>query len=220
MPRGLFVTGTDTSVGKTVVAAALLHRYRGSVPLRYWKPIQTGIEHDDDTGEVGRLAHASPGELRADGVRLPRPISPHAAARASGSRIELARLADVVHASVDDVRWIVEGAGGVLVPINERETMVDLIVALSLPAVVAARTELGTINHTLLTLEALRRRSVEVAGIVLVGAEEPIAREAIETYGAAPIVGEMPHFDPLTCEALASWAPVGLDPHGRLRAYL
>jgi dethiobiotin synthase len=207
-------------VGKTVVAAALLHRYRGSVPLRYWKPIQTGIEHDDDTGEVERLAHAGPGELRADGVRLPRPISPHAAARASGSRIEIARLADVVHASEDGVRWIVEGAGGVLVPINERETMADLIVALGMPAVIAARTALGTINHTLLTLEALRRRSVEVAGIVLVGDAEPIAREAIETMSAAPVIGEMPHFDPLTCEVMASWARVGLDPDGRLRTYL
>lgn len=220
MPRGLFITGTDTGVGKTAVAAALLHRYRESATLRYWKPIQTGIEQDDDTREVGRLTHAGPAELRVDGVRLSRPISPHAAAHASGSRIEVASLLDTVRASQESVGWIVEGAGGVLVPINERETMADLIVALAMPAVVAARTALGTINHTLLTLEALRRRSVAVAGIVLVGVPDPIAREAIETYGMAPVVGEMPHFDPLTCEALASWARVGLDPDGRLRAYL
>ena len=82
MLRGLFVTGTDTGVGKTVAAAALLHRYRGQLPLRYWKPIQTGIEQDDDTAEVARLAACGPHEVLAAGVRLERPVSPHLAAQA------------------------------------------------------------------------------------------------------------------------------------------
>jgi len=220
MPRGLFVTGTDTGVGKTAVAAALLHRYRHAAPLRYWKPIQTGIEQDDDTRDVARLAQAGPDEIRAEGVRLSRPLSPHVSARLSGCRIAIDELLESMGGGDPAVRWIVEGAGGVLVPINERETMADLITGLGMPALVSARTALGTINHTLLTLEALRRRSIEIAGIVLVGSPEPHTREALEELGAVPIVGEMPRFDSLTFEALAAWAPTGLDPVGHLLAYL
>ena len=219
MPRGLFVTGTDTGVGKTVVAASLLCRYRGVALLRYWKPIQTGVERDDDTREVVSLAQAGPDEIRADGVRLPLPLSPHASARLSGTTIAIGPLLESVGGDAN-VRWIVEGAGGVLVPINARETMADLMVGLGLPAVVTARTALGTINHTLLTLEALRRRSIPVAGVVLVGTPDRVAREAIEQFGGAPVLGNMPPFDPLTCEALAAWAPAGLDPEGRLQAHL
>ena len=98
MPRGLFVTGTDTNVGKTVVAAALMRRYRGQAPLRYWKPIQTGIENDegDDTATVVRLASCTAGEILADGIRLPRPVSPHLAAQWSGVSIAIEPLATVV----------------------------------------------------------------------------------------------------------------------------
>ena len=85
MPRGLFVTGTDTNVGKTVVSAALMHRYGTAVALRYWKPVQTGIEQDDDAREVHRLA----GCEIASGIRLPRPVSPHLAAKWSGQNIRL-----------------------------------------------------------------------------------------------------------------------------------
>lgn len=220
MPRGLFVTGTDTAVGKTAVAAALLHRYRHAAPLRYWKPIQTGIEQDDDTRDVARLAQAGPEEIRAEGVRLSRPLSPYVSARLSGCRIEVGPLVQSLGGCDPAVRWIVEGAGGVLVPINERETMADLMTGLGMPALVTARTALGTINHTLLTLEALRRRSIEIAGVVLVGPAEPHTREVIEELGAVPIVGEMPRFDSLTFDALAAWAPGGLDPAGRLLEHL
>src|SRR2546422_1660967 len=126
MFRGLFVTGTDTNVGKTVVSAAVMLRYRAEAPLRYWKPVQTGIEHDDDSREVARLA-GMPAILDR-GVRLPHPVSPHLAARLAGTRITVRSL--VAHMNGDArTRWIVEGAGGVLVPINERETMADLICA-------------------------------------------------------------------------------------------
>jgi len=209
--RGLFVTGTDTNVGKTALAAALMHRYRGHVPLRYWKPIQTGIESDDDSATVARLGGCSLNEIVNAGLRLPKPVSPHLAARWSGVRISIDALAAMYRQqSADDV-WIVEGAGGVLVPINERETMADLMAALALPAVVAARTALGTINHTLLTLEALRHRSIPVAGVVLVGPPNAEAREAIETYGNVAVVGEMPHLDSLTADVLESWSS-SLDP--------
>ena len=212
MPRGLFVTGTDTGVGKTVVSAALIHRYRASVALRYWKPIQTGIEQDNDTAEVERLADCRSNELFSAGVRLPRPVSPHLAASLSRTTIELQPLAHSIRDEDTSIRWIVEGAGGALVPINDSDTMADLMGLLGLPIVVAARTALGTINHTLLTLEALRSRALQVAGVVMVGDPNAENRAAIERYGRVPVLGEMPCFRPLTPGALASWATAELDP--------
>jgi dethiobiotin synthase len=214
--RGLFVTGTDTGVGKTVAAAALFHRYRDRVPLRYWKPIETGVEQDNDTAEVGRLAACHPGELLTSGVRLERPVSPHLAARLAGRTIDLDSLVAVINAEPDSSRWIVEGAGGVLVPVGDTTNMADLMTRLGLPVVVVARTALGTINHTLLTLEALRRRSIETAGVIMVGVPNADNREAIERYGRVQVLGEMPRIEPLTSEQLAIWAVSGLDCQGRL----
>jgi dethiobiotin synthase len=188
--RGLFVTGTDTNVGKTVLAAALMSRFPDAC---YWKPIQTGP--DSDTAEVKRL---SGGEVFDEGIRHPDPVSPH------HSRIPIDLIALVKRAPRMPV--IVEGAGGVLVPVNESQTMIDLIVMLGLPAIVAARTTLGTINHTLLTLEALRARSLRIAGVVMIGEANPENRAAIERYGRVPVIAEMPRFDPLTQECLRSWA--------------
>ena len=216
MVRGLFVTGTDTNVGKTVVSAALLHRYRGRLPLRYWKPIQTGIEQDDDTASVARLGSCADGELFTSGVRLERPVSPHLAARLSGRRIDLQPLVDCVHAEPASSRFIVEGAGGALVPVNDQDLMADLMIGLALPALIVARSSLGTINHTLLTTEALRRRSIQIAGVVLVGEPNADNRDAIERYGGVVVLGEMPRFEPLTSEALAAWSVDGLDRDGRL----
>ena len=216
MLRGLFVTGTDTGVGKTVVSAALFHRYRGRLPLRYWKPIQTGIEQDDDTAEVARLAACRPDELLTSGVRLERPVSPHLAARLSGQTIDLAALVACVRAEPGSSRWIVEGAGGALVPIGDTAIMADLITWLGLPVVVVAATALGTINHTLLTLEALRRRSIPTAGVIMVGVPNADNREAIERYGRVHVLGEMPHITRLTSESLMRWAASELDRDGRL----
>jgi dethiobiotin synthase len=218
--RGLFVTGTDTGVGKTVVSAALVERYRAHVRLRYWKPIQTGIEQDDDTAEVARLAGCRPVELRMTGIRLPRPVSPHLAARLSGTTINLGTLLDSFAAEADSCAWIVEGAGGVLVPVNDSESMADLMRRLHLPVVVAARSTLGTINHTLLTLEALRRRDLRVAGVVMVGAPNPENRAAVERHGNVDVVGEMPCFGSLDRAALSSWVRSGLDVESRLLEWL
>lgn len=213
--RGIFVTGTDTNVGKTVVSAALLARYRAEVPLKYWKPVQTGIEQDDDTREVVRLSAGHEGEVINDGVRLQHPVSPHLAARLAGTRITVRSLMDQINGR-DQTRWIVEGAGGVLVPLNERETMAELIAALDLPVLIAARSGLGTINHTLMTIEVLRRRMLRVAGVVMVGDPNDENRLAIEKYGAAEVIAQMPRFDPLTPAAIARWVETEFDRSGVL----
>jgi dethiobiotin synthase len=214
--RGLFVTGTDTGVGKTVAAAALLHRYRREFPLRYWKPVQTGIEQDDDTAEASRLAACSPHEILAAGVRLERPVSPHLAARLAGRPIDMETVLAPVRAEPDSIRWVVEGAGGLLVPVNDTANMADLIGRLGLPAVIVARTALGTINHTLLTIEALRCRSIHTAGVIMVGVPNADNRDAIERYGRIDVLGVMPRFEPLTAGSLAAWAEAELDRDGRL----
>ena len=107
-----------------------------------------------------------------------------------------------------------------LVPLNEQELIIDLIRALNLPVVVAARSTLGTINHTLLTLEALRARSLCVAGVVMCGEPNPDNRAAIEHYGRCRVLGEMPFLEPLTRAALGEWANAQLDPHGALLEFL
>jgi malonyl-CoA O-methyltransferase len=218
--RGLFVTGTDTGVGKTVAAAALVHRYRGRFPIKYWKPIQTGIEQDDDTAEVARLASCDAREILNAGVRLERPLSPHLSARLAGRPIDVDALLEVTHGVDGASRWIVEGAGGLLVPISDAVNMADLIGRLGLPAVVVTRTTLGTINHTLLTLEALRRRSIPVAGVIMVGVPNPENREAIERFGGAHVLGVMPRFDSLSPERLAAWATTEFDREERLSLLL
>ncbi|MEQ1869594.1 MAG: dethiobiotin synthase [Vicinamibacterales bacterium] len=200
---GLFVTGTDTGVGKTVVSAALLGRLRTQGRTRYWKPVQTGIEQDDDSTTVGRLSGCAAREIFQAGIRLLRPLSPHQAARLSGTYIHFEDLMTLASAQPSGECWVVEGAGGVLVPLNDHQLMVDLMTALVLPVVVVARTGIGTINHTLLTLEALRARALTIAGVVMVGEPHPDNREAIERYGHTTVVGELPMLDSLTPETLA-----------------
>lgn len=174
--------------------------------LRYWKPVQTGIEQDDDTAEVRRLSGAGPERVLNEGVRLPRPLSPHLSASLAGRAISLAPLMDLAWSREDTTHWIVEGAGGVLVPLNEHDLMVDLITVLGLPVVIAARSGLGTINHTLLTVEALRARAIPIAGVVLIGEPNPDNRIAIETRAHVTVVGELPVLQPLTPEALQAAA--------------
>ena len=188
----------------------------GGEPLRYWKPIQTGSERDDDTADVGRLSGCAPEVLLSRGIRLPRPVSPHLAARLSGRQIVTDDVIALIDGEPANTRWIVEGAGGALVPLNDNDLMIDLMVRLALPVLVATRTTLGTINHTLLTLEALRARSLDVAGVVMVGESNATNREAIETYGRVDVVGELPPLDPLSAETLAAWAASHLDRDGRL----
>lgn len=189
---GVFVTGTDTEVGKTVVSSVLVASLRRSGRTGYWKPVQTGIEQDDDTAEVRRLARCSADEIVDAGIRLPRPLSPHLSARLARLEVGIDDVADVAASLQADRFWVVEGAGGLLVPLNDREMMVDLIGWLGMPALVVSRSGLGTINHTLLTLAQLRARSIPVAGVVMSGEPNTDNREAIERYGRIEVLGEIP----------------------------
>src|SRR4051812_23209610 len=120
MLHGLFITGTGTGVGKTVVASAVMHRYRTSARVRYWKPVQTGIERDNDTAAVRYLGNCNEGELLDDGIRLSGPVSPHLAAELNQTQIHIQELIRMVE-TAPSTNWVIEGAGGVLVPLNESE---------------------------------------------------------------------------------------------------
>jgi malonyl-CoA O-methyltransferase len=217
MLNGLFVTGTDTGVGKTAVAVALMLRYRELGSLKYWKPIQTGLEQDDDTATVQSLGCLK-SEVAAPGVRLHRPLAPYLAAELNGVRITIPDLAACVADEPPTTRWVAEGAGGALVPINESEFMTDLMIKLGMPVLVVARSSLGTINHTLMTLEVLRSRTLNVAGVVVVGEPNPSNSDAIQRFGDVEVVGEMPMFPKLTADALAGWATMDFDREGRLKS--
>lgn len=192
----VFVTGTDTDAGKTIVSAWLcLH-----TGADYWKPIQSGHPPDRDADTVARLSGA---RLHPERHLLREPLSPYDAAKIQGLRIEL----DDFHVP-DTLRpLVIEGAGGVLVPVNESATMLDLVERLGAPVIVAARSGLGTINHTCLTLLALRSRGIAVLGVVLSGPLNPGNRQGIEHFGNVKVLAEIPPLDPLTRESLQRVAP-------------
>jgi dethiobiotin synthetase len=183
---GFFVTGTDTNVGKTVLSALLV----AALDAAYWKPIQTGATEGTDRDSVRAWSEAAEDRLPSARYRFDPPVSPHLAARKAGVRIAL----DEINLPADPAgrKWIVEGAGGVMVPLNERELMRDLIRRIGFPAIIAARTALGTINHTLLTVAALREAHLPICGVALIGDENIENRRAIEQYGNVRVVGHIP----------------------------
>jgi dethiobiotin synthetase len=204
--KGFFVTGTDTDVGKTVLSALLV----AALDAVYWKPIQTGATESSDRETVIRLARIPLSQTRPECYRFDPPVSPHLAAEWAGVRIDLEKIQKPE--LEPGTRLVAEGAGGVMVPINEKEFMIDLMRHVRLPVMVAARSTLGTINHTLLTLAALDRADVAVAGVVLIGPENKDNRAAIERYGSRPVVGTIPPLDPINREALLEVFRARFDP--------
>lgn len=195
----IVVTGTDTGIGKTVAAAALAWR----LDARYWKPVQAGLDGATDSETVARLAGI---EILPEAYRLTTPCSPHRAAELDGLTIDPDRLIP------PPGRVVIEGAGGALVPLTRELLFADLFARWGLPVAIVARTALGTINHSLLTIEALRARGVPIAGMLFVGDEVPNSQTTIRTIGGVRSLGRLPHLDPLTPETLrAAAATLDLD---------
>lgn len=184
LPPQFFVTGTDTMVGKTVVSAILTV----GLDAFYWKPIQSGLDGQSDSEFVKRACEMQEWRVLPESYRLQRPLSPHLSARLEGRRIEL----DDIHLPIGTDRLIVEGAGGLMVPLNEKSLVVDMVAKLGLPVLLVSRSTLGTINHTMLSVEALRSRSVHVLGVVMNGLPNPENKFAIEHYAKVPVLAELP----------------------------
>ena len=189
----IVVTGTDTGVGKTVASAALALRLGAS----YWKPIQAGREEESDREAVARLAGVI---THPEAYFLETPCSPHRAAEIDGVTIDSARL------TPPDGRVVIEGAGGALVPVTRDLLYADLFARWGLPVVIVARTALGTINHSLMTIEVLRARGVEIAGILFSGDEVADSQATICAIGGVASLGRLPLLDPLTPDSLRAAA--------------
>lgn len=203
MARGFFITGIGTEVGKTVASAIMVSTLNAS----YWKPVQAGDLHDTDTDKVQRLTGCT---AHPERFRLQRPMSPHAAAAAEGIGI---RTGDFILPE-SETPIVVEGAGGVLVPLNDKETMLDLMLHLALPVIVVSRNYLGSINHTLLTVEVLRARRIEVAGILFNGQKNEETERVILGMSRLPLLGRIPLMKEVTPEEVDS-AAQGIAPHIR-----
>jgi dethiobiotin synthetase len=194
MTRAIIVTGTDTGIGKTVFAAALA----GALNATYWKPVQAGIEDETDRQAVLRLSGLSADKLLPEAYRLNTPASPHLAAEIDGVTIDPARLA----LPQVDGPLVVEGAGGLLVPLTRKITYIDVFAGWRAPLVLCARTTLGTINHTLLSIEAVRARKIPLLGIAFIGDANAESERVIVDMSGARRLGRLPHLPQLTHAAL------------------
>lgn len=196
MPNRFFITGTDTGVGKTVISAMLCL----ALDAIYWKPIQTGSREGTDRATVMRLAALARHRTLPEAYLFKPPVSPHLAAQWAGVRVDLRKIR--APGFSNDENLIVEGAGGAFVPLNSRQLTTDLIKRMNLPVILVARTALGTINHTLLSLAGLRNAGLRVQTVVMVGKPNDDNRKAIEHYGAVGVAGMLPMLRRLNRTAL------------------
>ncbi|VGO22059.1 dethiobiotin synthase [Pontiella sulfatireligans] len=233
--KGLFITGTDTDIGKTALSALLLAELRkrgiNAAPM---KPMQTGCKRKPETGNL-KLEKEQADELQVSGFKFQvSPLSvpdldyslsmaqmevspetyqtmapyqfepacsPHLAAEMAGTEIDISEMVIAARTLASEYEFVIaEGAGGIIVPLNRRETMLDLMQALKLPIIIAARPGLGTINHTLLTIRTLRSDGLDILGVVFVAStpDEPGIIEddnaaTIEQFGKVPFLGTIPY---------------------------
>ena len=180
--RKIFITGIGTDVGKTVVAAIVTEALKAD----YWKPVQAGDLEFSDTDRVRSWVSNDQSVFHPNSYVLKTPMSPHAAAERDDVRIELSQIRSPE--TTNDL--VIEGAGGLLVPLNEKETILDLVEN-DYKILVVSRNYLGSINHTLLTIEALKARGKKVSGVIFNGEEVPTTESIIESLGDAPVLGRL-----------------------------
>jgi dethiobiotin synthetase len=183
----IVVTGTDTDIGKTVFAAALCDALGGS----YWKPVQAGTQGGTDRETVKRLTGLGEERLPAERYLLSQPLSPHRAAEIDGLGIDFEALVRLP-AWPGPGPLIIEGAGGLMVPLTRQHLMIDFIGRWRAPVVLCARTALGTINHSLLSVEALRRRAIPILGIAFMGEPMPDTERTITDFAGVRRLGRLP----------------------------
>lgn len=198
----IVVTGTDTDIGKTVFAAGLT----AALAARYWKPVQAGLADGSDAASVAALGVPADRVL-PEAYRLTTPCSPHLAAEIDGVTIDPDRLA------LPEVEGplVVEGAGGVMVPVTRDLIFADLFARWGKPVVLVARTGLGTINHSVLSIEALRSRGVPILGIAFVGDAVEDSEAIIAALGKVRRLGRLPRLDPLNAATLAEAFAANFD---------
>ena len=184
-----FITGISTEVGKTIVSAIVTQALQAD----YWKPVQAGELQHSDTHKVQELVSNTKTKFHASAFNLETPMSPHAAAKIDGVGLSVKKI----KRPNTQNNLVIEGAGGLLVPLNDKQTIIDLILPLD-KVIVVSRHYLGSINHTLLTLEALKSRGIPVFGIIFNGAQHPSTESIITKMSGVPVLGRIdqePYFD-------------------------
>lgn len=189
-----FITGIGTEIGKTVVSAIVTEYLQAD----YWKPVQSGDLHWTDTMKVQSLTSNSKSVFHPERHRLSAPLSPHASAALDGVQIN---LSDFTLPQTSN-HLVVEGAGGLMVPLNEHDVLIDLIQQLQIPVILVSRNYLGSINHTLLSFEALKQRNIPIAGIVFNGEPNPASESFIENYTQLPVLFRVGNLDDITPESI------------------
>ncbi len=202
----IIVAGTDTGIGKTIFSAALTQALNGT----YWKPVQSGLEDETDTEVVARLTGRP---TLPEAIRLRLPASPHISADAEGITIDPAKI-DIPRVNGP---LIIEGAGGLMVPLNPQTLYLDLFAQWQIPIVLCARTALGTINHSLLSVRALKEAGCPIAGIAFIGDAEPQVENTITDFGLVSHLGRIPVLESISPQSLSN-AASGIDTHTIIEA--
>ncbi|MFD3394495.1 dethiobiotin synthase [Aquirufa sp. OSTEICH-129V] len=189
-----FITGIGTEIGKTLVSAIVTEYLQAD----YWKPVQSGDLHWTDTMKVQSLISNTKSVFHPERHRLNAPLSPHASAALDGVQI---KLSDFTLPQTSN-HLVVEGAGGLMVPLNENDVLLDLIQQLQIPVILVSRNYLGSINHTLLSFEALKHRNIPIAGIVFNGEPNPASESFIENYTQLPVLFRVGNLEEITPESI------------------
>jgi dethiobiotin synthetase len=188
------VTGTDTGIGKTVFAAALA----GALDAVYWKPVQSGLEDPTDSETVRRLSGLAAERVLPERYKLRTPASPHLAAAIDGVTIDVHGL----ELPSTQRPLVIEGAGGLMVPLTRDITYIDIFARWRAPLVLCARTALGTINHSLLSIAAIRARGIPLVGVAFLGDENADSEQIIVELGGTRRLGRLPKLAPLDAPSL------------------
>tara|TARA_Y100001968_G_C19416436_1_gene749258 strand:+ start:396 stop:1085 length:690 start_codon:yes stop_codon:yes gene_type:complete len=192
--KGLIICGTDTGVGKTIISGLIVQGLDGI----YWKPIQSGLEDNGDTGRIIKLLNLSESRYLPETYKFKAPVSPHWASELENKPIDINKIKlPLVQGPL-----IIETAGGLMVPLNRNHLQIEKIQSWKLPVILVARTGLGTLNHTLLSIEALRQRDIPILGLILNGPAHPDNPRTLELFGKVPIICQIPRLKRITAKAL------------------
>ncbi|WP_320666942.1 dethiobiotin synthase [Prochlorococcus sp. MIT 1307] len=204
-PSGLIVCGTDTDIGKTIVSALLVQ----GLDAIYWKPIQSGLEHGGDTGQVSKLLNLPKERWIREAYRFHAPVSPHWAAEQENQFIDPEKL----QLPLVKKTLVIETAGGLLVPLTRQFLQIDQLLSWKLPVLLVAKSGLGTLNHTLLSIEALRSRNIPLLGLILNGPHHADNPKTLEQIGNVQIIGQLPTLMEINAKTLAEeWEKQNLGP--------
>ena len=193
--KRIIICGTDTDVGKTIVSSFFVQGLKGV----YWKPIQSGTEDGTDTNTICNILKLTPNRYLSERYKFKSPVSPHWAAEKESKFID---PNDLILPDLDKL-MIIETAGGLMVPLNRNWLQIDQLKAWGAPIILVARTGLGTLNHTLLSLEALKNRNINILGIVLNGPPHNDNPKTLEQFGNTKILARLPIFDEINAKVLS-----------------